>query len=342
MKLEIPSRLTAAQAARAVKDLRCFTAPQPAATAKRSAQKVSNLESFSQLWWHDVVVGYGVAEQRTDRRPTGKLSVRFYVTRKLPKSRLKSRYRIPSSLRVKTAKGRYVDVPTDVVELRRLPAAQRLIRAGESMGHFIGIRGTFGLAVKDSAGQTYALTCAHVAAPHWLDPADDVVESPADADGAAGPNAMGTVFSWTPPDSSILNTVDAALVRPANGITLSNEPLRLSSPPRFSMLTPSQFAGMKTRAAIVQTQRGAVSAVIDAIANDLPFDFGGRFFRFTDIVSYVASVENGDSGSAVVDAMSRDVLGLHFAGNRTDRLGYCIPASTILRAFEDLELTIAP
>ncbi len=303
---------------------------------------MSNLESFSQLWWNDIVMGYGVAEQRTDRRPTGKLAVRFYVTRKLPKSRLKSEFLIPRSLRVKTSRGRHVDVPTDVVELDRLPAAQRMVGAGQSMGHVIGIRGTFGLAVKDTTGQTYALTCAHVVAPHFLDPTDAAVESPADSDGIAGPNVMGKVFKFTKFDNTKLNTADAALVKPASDVTLSNSALGLSSPPRFSTLTPAQFAGMKNRAAIVQTHRGAVSAVIDSIANDLPFDFNGRLFRFTQIVSYLASVEPGDSGSAVVDAMSREVIGLHFAGHRANRVGFCIVASTIVRAFPDLGLTVAP
>ena len=342
MKLAIPSALTAAKISRAVRELRRFTAPRSAAWSKRPARGVSNLESFSQLWWHDVVMGYGLAEERTDRRPTGRLSVRFYVNRKLPKSRLKSPHCIPSSLRVATARGRYADIPTDVVELPRLPAAQRTVNAGDSMGHVIGTFGTFGLAVRDAAGQVYALTCAHVVAPHFLNATGAAVESPADNSGDAGPNVMGKVFRFTGFVEAALNTADAALVKPASHVTLSNASLGLSSPPRFSMLTPAQFAGMKNRTAIVQSHRGAVAAVIDSVANDLPFDFSGRFFRFTEVVSYIASVEPGDSGSAVVDAMSRDVLGLHFAGSRADRLGFCIPASTIVRAFSELGLTVAP
>lgn len=344
MTLDTPSHLTAAQVSRAITDLRRFTSPRPYARASRSPYTVSNLERFAGLWWHDVVVGYGLAEQRTDRRPTGKLAVRFYVLRKLPKSRLKASYRIPRSVRVTTTSGESVDVPTDVIEMRRLPAAQRTIVAGDSMGHFIGVRGTFGLAVKDAAGQTYALTCAHVAAPRFIDNlANAAVESPADDDRVAGPNVMGNLFTWTELDDTSLNRADAALVKPTTGIRLSNASLGLSTPPRFSTVTPAQFAAMKRRAAIVQTQRGAVSAVIDSIANDLAFDFDGRLFRFTDIASYVASVEPGDSGSAVVDAVSRDVLGLHFAGQRADRLGFCILASTIVRSFPQLGLlTAAP
>ncbi len=343
MKLQIPSPLTAAQVHGALRELHRFTAPLAERSYRRPARRVTNLERFAQLWWDSVVAGYGLAEQQTDHRPTGRLAARFYVMHKLPKSRLKSRYMIPASLRIATGRhGRFVDVPTDVVALPRLPAAQRVIDAGDSMGHFIGVRGTFGLAVKDSANHIYALTCAHVVAPDFIaDPLDDSVESPADDDHAAGPNVMGTVFKWTQLARVGLNTADAALVKPASGVTLSNDALGLSAPPRFSALTAAQFAAFKKRAAIVQTHRGAVSAVIDSIANNLLFDFGGRFFRFTDVASYVASVEPGDSGSAVVDATSRDVIGLHFAGNRSDRLGYCIVASTIVRAFSDLQLTVA-
>jgi hypothetical protein len=340
MKLAFPSPLTAAQVVRAARDLRRFTKPSAADAGKRRVPYVSNLNQLSQLWWNDVVMGYGIAEEQTDCRPTGRLSIRFYVNRKLPKARLKAAQRIPSSLRVRTTGNRYAEVPTDVVELRRLPAAQRTVRAGDSMGHFIGLQGTFGLAVRDAAGDTYALTCAHVVAPHFLDPTDAPVESPMDTDGVAGPNVMGTVFSWTQLDDTILNTADAALVRPANGITLSNAALNLSSPPRFSTITPAQFANVRNRPAIVQTRRGAVHAVLDSIANDLPFDFNGRPFRFTDVASYIAGVEPGDSGSAVIDGTSGEVLGLHFAGNRVERVGFCILSSTILRAFVGMRLNV--
>jgi hypothetical protein len=343
MKLTIPGPLTAAQAHGAIRELRRFTVPQTGAPYNKPARSVVNLDKFSQLWWNGIVVGYGLAEERTDHRPTGRLATRFYVTRKLPKARLKSPYLIPRWLRIRTSrKGKYVDLPTDVVEMRRLPAAQRTVEAGDSMGHVIGVRGTFGLSVRDGSGQTYALTCAHVAAPDFVENLQDTaVESPADSDGVAGPNVMGTVFSWTALDPVGFNTADAALVKPAAGITLSNDALGLAPSPRFSTLTASQFAGMKKSAAIVQTQRGAVSAVVDSIANDLLFDFGRDFYRFTDVASYVASVEPGDSGSAVVDAVSRDVLGMHFAGSRADRLGYCILASTIVRAFRSFQLTVA-
>jgi len=90
----------------------------------------------------------------------------------------------------------------------------------------------------------------------------------------------------------------------------------------------------------VQTRRGAVHAVLDSIANDLPFDFNGRPFRFTDVASYIAGVEPGDSGSAVIDGTSGEVLGLHFAGNRVERVGFCILSSTILRAFVGMRLNV--
>lgn len=342
MKLAIPAPLTPSQAHAAIRELRRFTTPQSSASPNESKRSVVNLDRFSGLWWDSVVLGYGLAEERTDHRPTGRLAARFYVTHKLPKSRLKSVFRIPQTLRVSTSRhGRHVDLPTDVVELRRLPAAQRTVEAGDSMGNVIGVRGTFGLSVRDKSGQEYALTCAHVAAPEFVEePEGTAVESPADSDGVAGPNVMGTVFTWTALDPTGLNTADAALVKPASGITLSNSALGLASPARLSTVTASQFAGMKKRAAIVQTQRGAVSAVLDSIANDLLFDFGRDLYRFTEVASYVANVQPGDSGSAVVDAVSRDVLGIHFAGSRADQLGYCILASTIASAFRSLELTV--
>jgi hypothetical protein len=96
-----------------------------------------------------------------------------------------------------------------------------------SLGSFTGLtEGTLGLGVADRNGQNYALTCSHVASPWFRDPLGDSMESPPDQDGEAGPNTIGTVFSWTSlvPDTS--HECDAALVLPAAGVQ-PNDALRL-------------------------------------------------------------------------------------------------------------------
>jgi len=342
MKLAVPDTVKLAEVTQALRELRRFTCATAVTKRSRKVQRILNLTEFENLWWHDVVLGYGLAEKIADRRETGHLSVRLYVNRKLPKSKLKTAFRIPKTLLLRGLTDEAVTIKTDVVELNRIPVIHRTIYAGESMGHYIGMNGTFGLAVVDSAGRQYALTCAHVAAPYWLSPKGDPVESPADTDGKAGDNVMGTLADWSVLDTSSINTADAALVQPKDGVVLSNAHLQLGLVPRFANLTLSNFVAMKSRAVKIQSQRGTLDGVIDSVHNDLPFDFSGRYFRFGDIISYGAGVESGDSGSAVLDATSRDVLGLHFAGERAARIGYCIPARTILRTFTKYDLTIKP
>ena len=337
MRLQTPT-LKPQEIAAAVGSLAPFVAP--AADGRwRTTNCIANMKRFEGLWWNEVVAGYGLAEKCTDGRRTGRLAVRFYVTKKLASRRLKSQWRIPPVLSVRRRSGEVVALPTDVVTFSRRPAAQRTIFAGDSIGHFVGLNGTMGAAVRDKDGQVYALTCAHVVAPRLRNPLGEPVESPADLDGAAGANTMGAVVDWTVLDPDGINTVDAALVRPAAGVTLSNAHLALSTQSRLSNLSINQLVGMASEPVFVETQRGTVDGLIDSTHNNLPFSFGLQDFRFSDVVSYVAAVRSGDSGSAVLAGPNRDVIGLHFAGG--EGLGYAVLARTIRRAFAVHELVLA-
>lgn len=341
MKLRTVDTLRLSDVTRAMASFWQFTAPD-AVTGRAARQtRVNNLHAFESLWWHDVVLGYGIAEKQSDGRGTGELCARFYVNRKLSRARLKTTRRIPRYVEIKGRRGAAGKILTDVVELPHVPAAQRLVRAGDSIGHFIGLNGTLGLAVRDKVGRPFGLTCAHVVAPPFLQPKGDAIESPADSDGKAGANVMGTLADWTVLDGNGINTVDAALVAPAAGIELSNDTLNLGPVPKFTSLRLVDFVNLRSTVVTIQTQRGARKGVIDSIHNHLLFNFGGRFFRFDNVLSYVADTEPGDSGSAVCDASTKDVLGLHFAGSPLDHTGYCIPSPTILTAFAAHGLTIA-
>jgi hypothetical protein len=236
-----------------------------------------------------------------------------------------------------------VRFPTDIVVMPQLPSAQRIVRAGDAIGHYFGLSGTLGLAVADAAGRQYALTCGHVVAPYWTHPKGDKVESPPDADGKPGANVIGTVEDWTVLDARGTNTVDVALVEcNPQDVVLSNAPLGLGAVPSFSPLTLADYASLGNVRVKVHSKREVLDGVIDSVANNLLFDFSGRLFRFSDVLSYAAAVEPGDSGSAVYDAETRDVLGVHFAGLPLDRTGYAIPTPNILTAFDKYDLRVIP
>jgi hypothetical protein len=218
-------------------------------------------------------------------------------------------------------------------------SVRRRVAAGDSIGHFTGVAGTLGVAVTDTRGNLYGLTCGHVAAPWWLVNDRDPIESPADDDGKAGPNRIGTLAAVVPLEPSGVNTVDAALVHPDPMIDLTNASLGLAAGATFSSLSFLDYVGRRD-GLWIHTHRGVVEGTMEGAFNDLVFDLFGRLYRFSNVLSYRADVVAGDSGSAVLSRDRTTVLGLHFAGETAARLGYCILASKILEAFRDYGLRI--
>jgi hypothetical protein len=306
----------------------------------RRAPKIENLRLFEDVAWNDGVIGYGVSQKRIDSEPTEQICVRFYVRRKIAKSRLKASTRIPSAIQIGLPDDRQVTLPTDVVEHRQIPVAQSNVSAGDSIGAF-GEAGTLGLAVLDQLGRKYALTCSHVTAPWWMQPHNAPVRSPAQIDSNSVQQVIGTVADWTVLDPGGINTVDASLVLVNPDVNLSNANLHLGATPSFFDFGISEYVNLRFQPISIMSKRGLIKGVIDSVENGLPINFGGREFGFFNIVSYQAPVLPGDSGSAVLDSQGR-VLGLHFAGIAGAGLGYCVITGKILQAFQSYGLTIMP
>lgn len=277
------------------------------------------------LAWNHSVLGYGIAEKLTDGGRTGEDCVRFYVRRKVHVQRLKGQPVIPKRIGYTSKGGVRWEIPTDVVELPRLPNAQRVLMPGDNLGHVSGTSGTLGVAVTGSTGRRFILTCAHVAAPVNAR-AGDAIESPADGDKLPGPNKVGSLFSFSQLSTTQTNQVDAALVdlAPGSGHRVSNSNLRLSLPPRFSSLSEFNFAQFRNRvverfslAAAGGSMNATAQGIIQSIGVDLLFNFGMTVpLRFSNVVevAYTSSTAAGDSGAAIIDASTREVLGIHFAG----------------------------
>ena len=62
------------------------------------------------------------------------------------------------------------------------------------------------------------------------------------------------------------------------------------------------------------------------------------FFREAVEVLYDSPSMAGDSGAAVVQASTRQVLGLHFAAREGTNTGYFVPMQPIIKAFSLLGL----
>ena len=307
--------------------------------ARDGGTRIANLRAFADLDWGNGVLGFGLAQQRTDLQETGTRCLRFYVARKRAKEHLRSAQRVPTTVRLARQDGCRMDWPTDVIELGDRPELQAALGAGASIGSE-GLSGTLGAVVQDRLGRRYALTCAHVVAPWWKQPPYERVQSPAAADAHAAAEIIGTVADWTELDSSGPNTVDAALVALEPNVSATNQPLHLGPGTALASLTLKELGRLHGQTVTIASQRGHVTGILDSIGNDLPFNFTGREFRFFNIVGYRAAVQAGDSGAAVMDEQGR-VIGLHFAGQPSGDHGYCIPSRTILTAFASHGLNLA-
>src|SRR4026208_882802 len=145
MRLSVPERLRASDISKRVKRLQQFVVHGRSRRKRYSDTFIANIGRLEHLWWNETLIGYGIAEKRSGGRNTELLCVRFYVRRKLPKQKLKSIFRIPPSVDISHGNGEPIPVVSDVVEVRRCPAAQRSVFAGDSIGHYIGLNGTLGL-----------------------------------------------------------------------------------------------------------------------------------------------------------------------------------------------------
>lgn len=338
----------------------CFRGPlRPSELADAVAQwrhpdhagggvRLAGCDSLFNLLVSGAVAGYAVAEKATDGHAAGELALRLYVKRKRARTRLAHGDTVPAAVDCILTGGEVVTVPTDVVEMPSVPVAQaglsgaRTVNSGDSISNWLGSVGTFGLHVQSGVGADYALTCAHVVAAPWNRyPAGDLVDSPAVNPQDAGAAGFGNVESWSILDPAVFNTVDAALIRAGGGITLRNDALRLGPSPSF-VEDVDQFLTSTPRSNIeVHSRRGIIKGSIDAIDNNHEVGFGNQqSFFFSRILSYLAPVQAGDSGSAVVDAGSCRVLGLHFAGDEGANRGYCILFQNIVKMFKTYGLTI--
>jgi len=161
--------------------------------------------------------------------PTDGLSVRMYVTRKVPLEELPGDRRVPPSI---------LDVPTDVVVappavLAQAPPAcslsrrnaQRPVVAGISTSHQMGLAGTIGYFCRTSdpddnsiADEVFVLSNNHIYARFNAAAAGDLLFQQAVTDGGTAPH-VATLHRFVPLNPlPASNSVDAAIGRLQPGV----------------------------------------------------------------------------------------------------------------------------
>lgn len=265
-------------------------------------------------------VGYGA---KVVGRGLDGLAVRVYVRTKRPRRQLTSRELVPDEV---------AGVPTDVIALGDLVARARPVPCGVSIGHRDVTAGTLGCLVElgDDPGR-FILSNNHVLADSNAAAVGDPILEPGAADGGDPDDPIAHLHAMVPLRFDDANTVDAAVAKLLDPGDVLPEIAEVGTP-LTAPVDPALYGSVRKHG---RTTGHTVGVVLD-IAADIQVRFGTRTVRFDDQFAVVGAgtifSDGGDSGSLVVDAVSRAPVGLLFAGGGDTT--FCNPIQPVLEAFD--------
>ena len=264
------------------------------------------------------IVGVGIGPKVTDGRLTKRLSIRFYVERKVARGAVRKKDMLPAKIE---------GVPTDVIETGRFyafatPIAQKRLRptrggcsCGFQASGFV-MAGTLGCLVTDGGGR-YILSNNHVLADENALPLGSPIFQPGLLDnGHPSTDKVARLSKFvTIKKLPAKNEVDCAIA----GVLTQN----LCSPkflPKVSLASTTPIAaavGMKVHKH-GRTTGYTRGQVVDIAADvNVGYDFGTA--RFIDQIIVIGDSgpfsDSGDSGSLIVDRKTKKATGLLFAGS---------------------------
>lgn len=290
---------------------------------------------MASLPWQTNVLGIAVSEKTTEhKRCKGELCLKFYVRKKLAPSRVSAKELIPAVLPLESVGA---EVVTDIEECSYTPvlhaARFRPLRPGSSIGNFHGMgRGTLGLIVR-KIGDTapLLLSCSHVLGLGGFGARNDPVEQPGDFDINTLQNAVGRVLEFTDLDPGVINEVDAGLVELDVGQEVDPALLGLNRPSGiedFTIDDLAQMSGMPLlrSGATTDLQPGTLRSVHASF--NLRFEDLNTVLTYSNLAVYITNAEGGDSGAAVINGDTNNVVGLHIGGDGGSQ-GFFTPIRTV-------------
>jgi hypothetical protein len=304
-------------------------------------EKIPNPESLDSLEMQHVkrvrkifddrnIVGIGIAEKETAGKPTGHLSLTFYVRKKLSKGKVNPGNMVPP---VVSISGRAA-VFTDVFEIGnvrpQINQRQTPISSGFSVGN-LSDTGTLGAVVKKGK-KYFLLSNSHVLAKSGRGRPGDTIIYPGKADlNGNKAQKVASLASILPfqRTADFVNHVDAALAEVEDNFTdsLDFAVPKVKSPVK----TIEPVRGMKVvlRGRSSGDSEGVIKDVHFSIA--LPYEGVGQI-GFIDQVLCTRYSQGGDSGSLIVEKTSGKVLGMHFAGSSAGSVFN--PMSEVMKALK--------
>ncbi|MEP6960864.1 MAG: hypothetical protein ABI995_02240 [Acidobacteriota bacterium] len=259
------------------------------------------------------ILGVGVSEKIAGETPTGVLTVCFYVRKKLPRAKIKSRNMIPPVLAGSHGEACYTDVKALGLLKPQLLKKRTPIESGFSVGHVKITAGTVGAIVRKGT-KLYILSNSHVLADSGRGKAGDAILYPGKFDGgkkATDVIAKLSAFGKFTKGGSLVNLIDAAIaeILPARAADVAVKIPGTKAP--LAMIAPKREMVVTKRGRTTETSTGRI------IDTDFRFVLtypGVGEIGFTHQVLCERYTDGGDSGSLVIDTKSKKIVGLHFAG----------------------------
>ncbi|GGI07984.1 hypothetical protein [Egicoccus halophilus] len=253
------------------------------------------------------VVGVGYGAKVVGSAIAEDLAVRVYVRAKRPVRELTRAEQVPTEV-----DGR----PTDVVVVGDLRALRDPVDCGVSIGHVDVTAGTLGCLVTlaDAPGERFVLSNNHVLADSDRATPGDAIVQPASMDGGDPDDPIGVLHAAVPLRRDEGNLVDAAVARLFDPASVRPRIAHIGAPvPPVAEAALYQSVRKHGR-----TTEHTVGVVVD-VAADIEVRFDTRTLSFLDQLAVVGIggddfSDGGDSGSLIVDAVTRQPVALLFAG----------------------------
>jgi len=273
------------------------------------------------------VVGCGIGEKIKSGLFTGRICLKVYVEKKLPKKELSKSDLVPEKLS---------PVETDVEEVGKIvplgnTGRYRPALGGVSLGHYRITAGTFGCLVTDKKNnKIFILSNNHVLANSNNAKKGDPILQPGPYDGGRRPkDTIASLEKWIEIKfGEESNLVDAALARPKN--------VQLVRPEIMLIGIPRGIGKAKLGMSIQKSGRttGYTTGKIKDTHATVKINFNRKVALFRNQILTTNISQGGDSGSLVLD-MRKRAVGLLFAGS--EMVTVLNPISEVLKPL-DVEL----
>jgi hypothetical protein len=295
---------------------------------------------------HAIGIGFKVVKGK----PTRTLSVRMYVTRKLPRSLVPAKARLPANLD---------GVPTDVIEAPpaylaaaalpppcsiRRTRLQRPVCPGISASNAAVNAGTISMICRSrlpaDAGKLFVLGNNHTLADLGAAQLGSAIVQPSPADGGDATGRIATLARFVPIDDrpTATNEVDVALAELVAGVA--------STAGICSIGIPQGTADPVFGTVVLKHGRttGLTRGIIDDPSVDALVPLSrhnpGRMARFVKQIRIVPSAgmslfaQPGDSGALVTTSPGNRVVGLLFACPDNGQFAYANPITSVIDALD--------